>query len=116
MREYGCFSQTWSQICSQTIYKCVSKFGCTQILMYVRCYYSFKELLASTIEQAEQAELKVFRSVCAKDENLECSTSPIELEWYGTEYSRKFGSLLSYETLSTSDEQLQIKYKAAVGQ
>ena len=61
--------------------------------------------------------LKVLRSAnTAKDENLEYSTSPIELEWCGTEYSRKFGSLLSYETFSTSDEQLQMKYKAAVVQ
>ena len=87
--------------------------------MYLPTYVaiiSFKELIATAIEQAE---LKVLRNACAKDENLECSTSwssPIELEWCGTEYSRKFESLLSYESLSTSDEQLQIKYKAAVAQ
>ena len=64
----------------------------------------------------EQAHVKILRGVHVKDENLECSASPIKVEWYGTMYSGKFGSLLSYENLSISDEQLEIKHKAVLAQ
>ena len=92
----------------------LNKFRCTDFNVAI---ISFKKLISSTIEQAKRSHLKVLRSATtAKDENLECSTSPIEFEWCGTKYSRKCGSLLSYESLDTSDEQLQVKYMAAVAQ
>ena len=64
----------------------------------------------------EQADVTILRGVHVEKENLECSASPIKVEWCGTMYSGKFGSLLSYENLNTSDEQLEIKYKAVVAQ
>ena len=62
----------------------------------------------STIEEARQAQIKVLERVNVKDKR---SASQIEVEWDGTLYSGKFGSLISL-----SDEQLQEKHAAPVAQ
>ena len=71
------------------------------------CYFFLLKVIEFLIDDLKQAQVQILSNAHVKVVKFKCSSSYIELEWCGTLYSGKFGSLVSHQDSYLCDEQLQ---------